>query len=167
MANLKISDMQEIPSCTPNDLLYIVQDGISSHIKAGNLFGNLPDVLLSGSLQLDTVESIVSNGGTISDNHVVTALTVDNIDREFFLSTGTLDAPLPNFMFKVVYLKTQYSGKAIIKGGIFPSSKTVVLENTGDSAMFISTPSGWIYLGGSGTYASVPTIQLPPPSILS
>lgn len=150
MANLKVSEMQSVESCTPADLMYIVQDGTSSHITVGDVFGKLPDVLLSGSFQLDTLESIVANGGNISDSHVVTALTVDNMDREFFLSSGTVDTPLPNFMLKVVYLKTQYSGKAIIKGGLVPGISNITLFNNGDAGVFMSTPAGWIYLGGTG-----------------
>ena len=162
MANLKISDMQEVRACKPSDLMYIVQDGISSNINIANLFGKLPDVLLSGSLQLDTLESIVANGGNISDSHVVTALTVDNIDREFFLSTGTTIEPLPNFMIKIVYLKTQFSGKAIIKGGFISGIDNVKLNNIGDAAIFLSTPSGWIYLAGSGIVTRVPSGGLVP-----
>lgn len=170
MANLKISEMQEVKSCTPNDLTYIVQDGISSHITMGNLFGKLPDILLSGSFQLDTVESIVANGGSISDSHVVTALTVDNMDREFYLSSGSLEEPLPNFMIKVVYLKYQYSGKAIVKGGFVSGIDSVILNNNGDSAIFMSTPSGWIYLGGNSFLIKTDTIlpnpfPVPPPIV--
>lgn len=161
MANLKISEMQSVGSCKPTDLMYIIQDGISSHITISNLFGKLPDMLLSGSLQLDTLESIVANGGNISDSHVVTALTVDNMDREFFLSSGTVDSPLPNFMLKIVYLKTQYSGKAIIKGGFVSGINSVSLINNGDAGIFLSTPSGWIYLGGTGMLSRVGAITPP------
>lgn len=151
MANLKISDMQEVPAVKPADLFYVVQDGISSHITAASLFGKLPDVLLSGSLQLDTIESIVANGGDLSDLHVVNAITVDNIDRVFNLSSGTPQAPLPNFMLKVVYLKTEFGGNAIISGGLITEISSVVLSKIGDSAIFLSTPSGWIYLAGTAT----------------
>lgn len=151
MANLKISEMQEVSAIKPADLLYVVQDGISSHITVASLFGKLPDVLLSGSLQLDTLESIVANGGDISDLHVVTALSVDNMDREFFLSSGTPVNPQPNFMLKVLYLKTQFGGNAIVKGGLIPEITSVVLSNVGDAAIFLSTPAGWIYLAGTAT----------------
>lgn len=151
MANLKISEMQEVSSVKPEDLFYVVQDGISSNITAANLFGKLPDVLLSGSLQLDTIESIVSNGGDLSDIHVVNSITVDNIDRDFFLSTGTPTTPLPNFMLKIVYLKTQFSASAYIRGGLIPEIDSVVLSKTGDSAIFLSTPLGWIYVAGTAT----------------
>lgn len=151
MANQKISEMQKIGSVTPSDLLYVVQDGIGSNISVQNLFGRLPDVLLSGSLQLDTLESIVANGGAISDEHAVTAITVDNIDREFTLSTGSAASPLANFMFKVVYLKTEFGGNAIITGGLIPQIQSVTLSNTGDAAVFLSTPLGWIYLCGTAT----------------
>lgn len=151
MANQKISEMQEVKSITPDDLFYVVQDSISSHITAASLFGKLPDVLLSGSLQLDTIESVVTNGGNISDDHVVTALTVDNIDRTFYLSTGTVDSPLPNFMFKVVYVKTAFEGKAIIKGGFTSNITQVVLDDNSKAAVFMSTPLGWIVLCTTGT----------------
>ena len=151
MANLKISEMQGVSSVKPEDILYLVQDGISSHISASNLFGKLPDVLLSGSIQLDTLESIVANGGDLSDLHVVNAITVDNMDREFFLSTGTPTAPLPNFMFKVVYLKTHFSASAYIRGGLIPEIESVVLSRIGDAAIFLSTPLGWIYVAGTAT----------------
>lgn len=155
MANLKISEMQQVSAATPADMLYIVQDGVSSHITVGDLFGKLPDVLLSGSLQLDTLESIVANGGDIGDSHVVTALAVDNIDRIFNISAGTLVNPLPNFMLKVVYLKEQFSGKAIIRGGFVSGIDNVTLTNNGDAAIFLSTPLGWIYLGGTGIVTRV------------
>lgn len=155
MANQKISEMQKVNSVKAADFLYVVQDGISSHITAGDLFGMLPDVLLSGRFQLDTIESVVANGGTISDTHVVTALTVDNVDRVFELSTGTPTEPLPNFMIKIVYVKTQFSGKAIIKGGLISSIDNVALSLDGDAAIFMSTPLGWIYIGGSGVVTRV------------
>lgn len=155
MANQKISEMQRIQSIRPADMLYAVQDGISSNITAGDLFGKLPDVLLGGSFQLDTVESIVANGGLISDNHVVTALSVDNIDRVFELSTGTPTEPLANFMFKIVYVKTQFTGKAIIRGGLINDIDNVTLEKNGDVAIFMSTPLGWIYVAGAGIVTRV------------
>lgn len=141
--------MQEVGSSKTSDAMYIVQDGISSHITIANLFGKLPDTLLSGSLQLDTLESVLPNGGDISDNHIVTALTVDNMDRTFYLSTGTPDVQLANFMIKVVYLKTQYTGTAIIKGGLINGIERVTLNKNGDAAIFMSTPAGWIYLAGT------------------
>lgn len=155
MANQKISQMQEILHAKPEDLLYVVQDAISSNITVGNLFGKLPDMLLSGSLQLDTIESVVSNGGDISDLHVVTALTVDNMDREFFISSGTASAPLPNFMVKVLYLKTTDIGRAIVKGGFISQIDHVALEETGDSAILMSTPLGWIVIGGNAKVVKV------------
>ena len=149
MANLKVSEMQEAFTANPESILYLVQNGEPNKIKVSSLFGKLPDVLLGGSLQLDTLETIVANGNDILDDHVVTALAVDNVDRVFFLSQGTLEEPLANFMLKVVYLKTQYGGRAIIKGGLIPEISNVTLEKTGDSAMFLSTPSGWIYIAGT------------------
>lgn len=149
MANLKISQMQELSSIDAKSLLYVVQDGISSQITAGNLFGKLPDMLLSGSLQLDTLESVVANGGAISDSHVVTALTVDNSDREFQLTVGTPAEPLANFMLKVIYLKTQFGGRAVIREGLIPALDRVTLTNVGDAAIFLSTPAGWVYLAGT------------------
>ena len=155
MANQKVSEKQEIFAPKPTDLLYIIQDSVGSNIKVSNFFGNITDALLTGSLQLDTVEHVLPNGGALSDNHIVTAITTDTVDREFFLSTGTLDSPLPNFMLKVVYLKSQFGGYAYIKGGLIPEIDNVLLTNVGDAAIFMSTPAGWICLGGTSIVTRV------------
>ena len=70
-------------------------------------------------------------------------------------SIGTLDSPLPNFMLKVVYLKSQFGGHAYIKGGLIPEIDNVLLANVGDAAIFMSSPAGWIYLGGTSIISRV------------
>lgn len=154
MANQKITQMQRVAPVKPDDIVYIVQDGISSGVKISELFGKLPDSLFSGSIQLDTIETVISNGGDIEDSHAVTALAVDNIDREFFLTQGTITAPLANFMIKVVYLKVQSGGNAIIRG-LIPEIDSLVLHENGDAAILMSTPLGWIYLAGSAVVIRV------------
>ena len=162
MANLKVSEMQQVMTTKPADLLYLVQDGISSNINVAAFFGKIPDALFSGSVQLDTLESVVENGGDLEDSHCVTALTVDNIDRDFMLTSGDLGAPLANFMLKVVYLKTTAGGKANIIGGLVDTVSKVVLSRKGDAAIFLSTPMGWIYLTGTATVGYAPVAPTPP-----
>lgn len=155
MANQRISEMPSVTSLTPSDLVYVVQAGISSHITVEDAFSGLPNSVLTGKLSVDSSEVIVANGGNLSDAHVVTALTVDNTDREFLLSTGDILSPTQLFMIKIVYLKTTASGKAVIKGGLIPELESVTLTNIGDSATFMSTSNGWIYLSGTATVVRV------------
>jgi len=159
MANQKISEMQRITETTPDDKMYIVQDGVPSHVTIGTLFGKMPDVLLSGSMQLDTIEDVITNGGAIGDTHVVYALATDNADRVFTISSGTTENPLPLFMIKVLYLKSEFSGKAIITGGFVDQIEQVEMNRAGQTAVLMSTPLGWVYLSGTATVvaASLPS----------
>lgn len=161
MANQKVSVMNKALAATPADLMYLIQDGISSNITVGDLFGKIPDALFSGSLQLDTLESVVANGGPISDSHIVTALSVDEVGREFILSSSTVEAPLANFMIKVVYVKTTAGGVASIRGGFVQEIQGVTLQTPASTVILMSTPLGWIVIGGCDYIVSYSNNNIP------
>ena len=149
MANQKVSEMQPLGRVSPTDITYVVSNGEPYKMAFSALLNAVPDVLFAGSIQLGEHEVVVANGGVLSDAVVVTALTTDNADRTFTLSAGTVTDPLPLFMLKVIYLKSQFGGKAIINGGLVSSITQLELSNVGDAAVLLSTPAGWVYLSGT------------------
>lgn len=149
MESRKVSEMQSLSEITASDFIYAVQDGVPSKLTMGVMFGKTPDLRCGGSLQVDTTEEVISNGGEIPDDHVSFSLTVDNSDREFTISADSVDSSLPHFMVKRIVLKVTNGGKAIIRGGFIPTIDRVELSNVGDSVDLMSMPDGWIVTGGN------------------
>ena len=156
MANQKVSEMSPLSQVHSTDITYVVSGGEPRNASFGTIFGAMPDALFAGSCQLGAAEEVVANGGNLSNAVVVNAITTDNADRTFTLSAGTVANPLPLFMLKVIYLKTQFGGKGIVNGGLISNISQLEFTNAGDSAILLSTSAGWIFLSGTAKVVYAP-----------
>ena len=147
--NQMVSQMPNLGGAAADDLLYIVDNAskTSCNITVGQLVGSLPDTRFSGSIQTCDAESVIT-GGTIPDAKSTYAIVVDTADVHFSLAVGTTTSPLPLFQIKILYLKATNGGRAVIDTGLASPITSVVLSEPTNSAVFMSTPTGWILLSG-------------------
>lgn len=78
MPDIRITDLESVGQLNPDDILYVVQDGLSRQVTAANLFGSITDAEIRGNIYLvgNTQVLLPSNVGT-------SPIAIDLLKTEF------------------------------------------------------------------------------------
>ena len=87
MAKLRISELPKATFTNPQDLVYIVQAGISKSIAINNLLQNFSNLSLTGNVSFGGRFQVINGSGTVDLSNPVTLVKVG--------SAGTQTITLP------------------------------------------------------------------------
>jgi hypothetical protein len=157
MPDIKVTDLERVSNVLLTDVLYVIQDGQSKQITAGDLFKNIRDPEFKGNIFL------LGNTQVLTSTNVA-YVPIDNnqLKTEFYITEeGTGYPTLPDGQegqLKILSLidNTSISGEFTID-----VSNSVILSNTeltffrpGDTAFMLYTDESWRVLGTSPGFKS-------------
>ena len=96
MADLKVSELISASVVQKQDLLYLVQDGISKNVDAATLFESISDPALAGNISLSGPVQVLRNSGAVSISTTRTELYAGSTANAASIVNGTI---LPSTIF--------------------------------------------------------------------
>lgn len=156
MPDIRVTDLPSANSVALTDILYVIQDGVSRQVTAGELFKNIQDpefrgnIFLTGNAQVLTT----ANVGT-------TPIDPDQLRTEFYHANATIGYPfLPEGQEGQLKVLTMVS---TVENGefILDQSNSNIMANTeltfqraGDTAFMLYSGGIWRILGTSPGFKS-------------
>jgi hypothetical protein len=140
MAKLRISELPKATFTNPQDLVYIVQAGISKSIAINNLLQNFSNLSLTGNVSFGGRFQVINGSGTVDLSNPVTLVKVG--------SAGTQTITLPrgaNGQIKVFSTISTAGGVASLSGNI--AGRTLNFASVGDDAILVYLANEWRVVG--------------------
>ena len=140
MAKLRISELPKATYTNPQDLVYIVQAGISKSIAINNLLQNFSNLSLTGNVSFGGKFQVINGSGTVDLSTPVTLVKVG--------SAGTQTVTLPrgaNGQIKVFSTISSLGGVSSLSGNI--AGRTLNFASVGDDAILVYLANEWRVVG--------------------
>ena len=156
MPDIRVTDLESVGQLNPDDILYVIQDGLSRQVTAANLFGSITDAEIRGNIYLvgNTQVLLPSNVGTspvaidilkteFRANEAGTYYPTLLSGREGQLKIISLVETVPDGIF------TLNSANSDIYGNL-----ELTFVNPGDTAFMYYSEQRWRVLGTSPGFKS-------------
>ena len=141
MAQQKVSELTQVTSANANDLIYIVHNSQSYSITAQNLFGNIGNPGLQGTVTFPDQPTTMTSPGYINLNTVVSYLNVQGTTNSININPGKQG--------QVITVITTASAGGKWSLGIANGTATVNFTRVGDTATMMYTSNAWYMIGGT------------------
>lgn len=158
MPDIKVTDLERVANVELTDILYVIQDGQSKQITAGDLFKNIRDPEFTGNIFLLGNTQVLNSGN-------VEFVPIDNIQlkTEFYITeNGTAFPVLPPGQEGQLKILSLIENTADTYGEFtLDVANSDILSNTeltfyrpGDTAFLLYSDDSWRVLGTSPGFKS-------------
>ena len=139
MAKLKLSELAQITTANPNDLLYIVQSNLSKSIAVQDLVRNTSNPVFQGNVSFGGNPQVLNTAGDVDITTPITYLRVGSAAQNISIPRGA------NGQIKIFVTTSSNGGTFSLRGNV--SARDLNFSAEGDDAILVFADNEWHVVG--------------------